>query len=203
MGAKKETKQWWKWQWRRLCRVVICIISIRNRTSNHMQNVIAYQRKTSNRNRTTPQSTRTRTNSINQSANQFCIASIVVYFAVCWWYWHLYHFCVSLSFALVSSRRLGASRGFAFVEFNTEEEATHWISLKQVSGVKQSKKRTKPARASAHVQSNSQKEWPNQDKRKSEFSIIKRHTHSTTTTEMKLKHKDRITKLFALYSAKE
>ena len=49
-------------------------------------------------------------------------------------------FCVSLSFALVSSRRLGASRGFAFVEFNTEEEATRWMEYKQVSGVKQTNK---------------------------------------------------------------
>lgn len=46
----------------------------------------------------------------------------------------VYFLC--LSFALVSSPRLGASRGFAFVEFNTEEEASRWMEFKQVSGVK-------------------------------------------------------------------
>lgn len=30
-------------------------------------------------------------------------------------------------------KNLGASRGFAFVEFSTEEEATRWMEYKQVS----------------------------------------------------------------------
>lgn len=40
-------------------------------------------------------------------------------------------FCVcSLSLSL---NRLGVPRGFAFVEFSTEEEATRWMEYKQVS----------------------------------------------------------------------
>jgi len=34
---------------------------------------------------------------------------------------------------LFYSHNIGASRGFAFVEFSTEEEATRWMEYKQVS----------------------------------------------------------------------
>lgn len=36
-------------------------------------------------------------------------------------------FCICFSF-----NNLGASRGFAFVEFNTIDEAAHWMELTQV-----------------------------------------------------------------------
>lgn len=80
--------------------------------------------------------------SINQPINFCCINSCFILpfvdgIDIC-----IISFCVSLSFALISSRRLGASRGFAFVEFNTEEEATRWMEYKQVSGVKQETKQT-------------------------------------------------------------
>lgn len=38
-----------------------------------------------------------------------------------------------LCFWSIFSDFLGTSRGFAFVEFNTQEEATRWMELKQVS----------------------------------------------------------------------
>lgn len=45
----------------------------------------------------------------------------------------LFFLCSFFSFRhLWKQRNLGASRGFAFVEFNTEEEATRWMEYKQV-----------------------------------------------------------------------
>lgn len=38
-----------------------------------------------------------------------------------------------LCFWSIFSDFLGTSRGFAFVEFNTQEEATRWMEFKQVS----------------------------------------------------------------------
>lgn len=61
----------------------------------------------------------------------------------------VYFLC--LSFALVSPRRLGASRGFAFVEFNSEEEATRWMEYKQVSGAVSKSHKNKTPIPQTHV----------------------------------------------------